>query len=90
MTRLALIGVLLSIAGCGKDSYSGFYYPDSANLFNDIESPYEFDTVEQCRTWITVQKRTHNPRGERLDDYECGLNCDKSGGKPYVCEDTVK
>ena len=79
-----------TLTGCGKDSYGGFYYPDSDNLFNDIESPYEFDTLDQCRVWVREQKRTYNPTGNRSDDYECGLNCDKSGGKPYICEETVR
>jgi predicted small lipoprotein YifL len=90
MIRLVLIAAVLTIAGCGKDSYLGFYYPDASNLYNDVSSPRSFETLDQCRGWIREQKRIHNPNGNRSDDYECGLNCDTSSGKPYVCDATVR
>lgn len=73
-----------------RDSYVGFYYPDVNNLLNDIQSNNSFDSLEACRDWIDEQKTTYNPNGTKQDDYECGKNCDLSGGKPYICEETLE
>lgn len=72
-----------------KDKYIGFYYPDRYNLFEDIQSDGYFETMEQCRVWVNTQISIHN-KGNLNYDYECGKNCDMSGGKPYVCEETIK
>jgi hypothetical protein len=72
-----------------EDSYVGFYYPDANNLINDIQSESSFHSLEGCRAWVKDQVATHNPTGEGYD-YECGKNCKLSGGKPYVCEETLE
>ena len=69
------------------DEYLGFYYPDANNLSEDISSVATFDSLELCRDWVDEQVSIFNPDGTGYD-YECGKNCDTSGGKPYVCEET--
>lgn len=72
-----------------KDEYLGFYYPDANNLSEDISSVVTFDSLELCRDWVDEQVSIFNPDGTGYD-YECGKNCDTSGGKPYVCEETLQ
>src|SRR5215216_3938911 len=72
-----------------KSTYVGFYYPDANNLFNDIQSETSFDSLDACRDWVDEQVSIYNPTGSGYD-YECGKNCDLSGGKPYVCEETLE
>ena len=72
-----------------KDTYVGFFYPDANNLLNDIQSPDAFDSLEACRDWVGEQALIQN-LGQTVYDYECGKNCDLSGGKPYVCEETLR
>jgi len=96
---LVFIGVVVVIIGFlftnilpsyfKKDTYIGFYYPDASNLTNNIQSNSTFNSLEACRVWIDKQILIYN-----LDDlnydYECGKNCDLSGGKPYICEETLE
>lgn len=72
-----------------KDIFIGFYYPDKENLANDIQSEDTFTSLEACRDWIDEQVSIHNPDNKNYD-YECGKNCDLSGGKPYICEETLE
>lgn len=72
-----------------KDEYLGFYYPDANNLSEDISSVSTFDSLDLCRDWVDEQISIFNPDGTGYD-YECGKNCDTSGGKPYVCEETLQ
>jgi hypothetical protein len=92
MPKSLLISVtlLLALSGCGKDSYVGFYYPNGNNLYHDIMSQSHFDSLNECRGWVNQQKAIHNPDRSTYDDYECGLNCDLSNGKPYLCEKTLE
>jgi len=71
------------------DKYIGFYYPDKNNLSEDISSIVTFDSLDSCRDWVDEQVSIFNPDGNGYD-YECGKNCDSSGGKPYVCDETLK
>jgi len=74
-----------------KDTYTGFYYPDASNLFNDIQSDNSFDSLDACRNWVNEQKSIYNPGNTNYDDYECGKNCDlQNGQKPYICEETLE
>lgn len=86
MAILAIWGTLSFLKG---DSYIGFYYPDANNLLNDIQSSDSFDSLEMCRDWVDEQVLKYNPDGSGYD-YECGKNCDLSGGKPYICEETLE
>ncbi len=72
-----------------KDTYVGFYYPDASNLINDIQSESAFGSLEACRDWVDEQVLIYNSSGLNYD-YECGKNCDLSGGKPYICEETLE
>ena len=93
--NIILLAVLLGALIWGistffkKDSYIGFYYPDASNLLNDIQSEGIFDSLEACRSWINKQVEIYNQDNSDYD-YECGKNCDISGGKPYVCEETLE
>ena len=90
---LIIILVVGVIWGLGilfkKDTYVGFYYPDANNLTNDIQSNAAFDSLEACRNWIDEQVLIYNPNNSNYD-YECGKNCNLSGGKPYICEETLE
>jgi len=92
-TILIIVVALIIVWVAGNivrgDTYVGFYYPDANNLTNDIQSSETFNSLESCRDWIDEQVSTHNPDGTGYD-YECGKNCDLSGGKPYVCEETLE
>jgi len=83
---IAVWGIYLLVQG---DEYLGFYYPDANNLSEDISSVATFDSLELCRDWVDEQISIFNPHGTGYD-YECGKNCDTSGGKPYVCEETLR
>lgn len=72
-----------------KDAYVGFYYPDANNLINDIQSKTTFNSLDDCRDWVNEQVSIHNQNNSNYD-YECGKNCDLSGGKPYICEETLE
>ncbi len=72
-----------------KDTYIGFYYPSASNLMNDIQSGGSFDSLDGCRNWIDEQVFIYNQNNSNYD-YECGKNCDLSGGKPYTCEETLQ
>lgn len=72
-----------------KDIYVGFYYPDASNLANNIQSETAFDSLEACRDWVDEQVSIYNSSNSSYD-YECGKNCDLSGGKPYICEETLE
>lgn len=75
-------------AGCKKDVWQGFYYPDGCLTCteNYIFSP-TFVTLDECRDWADSTKRKlgNNPN----DDYECGLNCKKQG-EFSICKETIK
>lgn len=72
-----------------SDKYVGFYYPDMSNLSNNIQSTDIFDSLEACRDWVDEQVYNYNPNDYSYD-YECGKNCNLSGGKPYICEETLQ
>lgn len=91
----SIIIIILLVCGAStifkKDSYIGFYYPDTSNLFNDIQSDGSFGSLDQCRAWVNEQKSIHNSDGTKKDDYECGKNCNlQNEKKPYVCEETLE
>lgn len=88
---VVLVVISLAFKALKKDVYIGFYYPDANNLFNDIESPVEFESLEMCLDWVNEQSSIYNPNGSNHDDYECGKNCNlQNGQKPYVCEETLE
>lgn len=86
VVALIVWGVYLLLKG---DEYMGFYYPDKNNLTEDISSIVTFNSLELCRDWVDVQVSIHNPNRTGYD-YECGKNCDTSGDKPYICEETLQ
>jgi hypothetical protein len=86
---IVIAGLLYGAFGIfKKDTYVGFFYPNAADLTNDIQSP-SFDSLEACRDWVSEQASAHN-LSKAAYDYECGKNCNISGGKPYVCEETLE
>jgi len=90
---VGIIILVLLIWGVGmllkKDTYVGFYYPNASNLTNDIQSDSIFNSLEACRDWVDEQASVHNPNDTNYN-YECGKNCDLSGSKPYICEETLE
>jgi hypothetical protein len=90
---VAIVVIFLAVWGVSlllkSDEYVGFYYPDASNLSDDVQSPGTFSSLELCRNWIDEQISRYNENGTGYD-YECGKNCDLSGGKPYVCEETLE
>ena len=75
-------------AGCSKDAWRGFYYPDRSDLTRDFRSD-NLNSLEECREWVD-EKRASLRILEGEDDYECGRNCKyKSDWDMYICEETV-
>ena len=68
------------------ESWIGFYYPDSFDLTDYVQSP-ELESIEECRFWVDSQINIHNPDGSGYD-YECGKNCRFDG--VYICEATIR
>lgn len=75
-----------------RDTYTGFFYPDASNLFVDIQSEENFESLSECRVWAKTQalKHVRNVNLEAGWDYECGKNCNFTGSKPYVCEESLQ
>lgn len=87
---VVIIGLIWGVFTLFKsDKYVGFYYPNVNDLTYDIQSSEVFNSLEKCRDWVDDQVAIYNPEGAGYD-YECGKNCDLSGGKPYVCEETLE
>jgi hypothetical protein len=68
--------------------WTGFLYPDAADLSNHIETGV-FDTLEQCRDKTVSYANSMNISYGQYD-YECGLNCSPRAnmGGLNVCEKT--
>ena len=52
-----------------------------------------FTELWECRTWAEKMAIQHADEVFTHDngyDYECGKNCKITGGKPYVCEETLR
>lgn len=72
-----------------KESWKGYYYPNSQDLLNYTESPV-YSSLQECRNWVQSQVNQYNPSGSGYD-YECGKNCElKEGYTSLVCDETVK
>lgn len=82
---LLLIAVLL-LSSCGKQEWSGFVYPNKNNLAEDKNIGL-FSSLEECRDNALEHISKNNYSNA---DYECGLNCDFSESKPYICEKTER
>jgi len=95
IAQVAFLIIMLTVLVLGintlfqKDTYVGFYYPDKNDLTYDIQSEEVFSSIGACRDWIDGQISKYNLDGSSYD-YECGKNCDLSGRKPYVCEETLE
>ena len=88
---LAIVGVtaiiyLVFTVLFQKDIYTGFFYPNASVLSSGEIIEHGFETLDECRNWATQLMLTY-PQGTE-QDYECGLNCDLTGFKPYICEET--
>jgi hypothetical protein len=87
MTQVLKTTILLScllLSGCFEEKWSGFYYPNKNNLLIDKDIG-TYSTLEDCRQAASLLMKS-NPNA----DYECGLNCDTSKEKPYICEKTER
>ena len=89
---VALIALLLVLAGCGE-RWNAFVYPDKTRLsFSSRLGPFE--SLEECRA--NAKARLYEFSKQTLPgikgDYECGRNCD-DGSKlngVAICEETVR
>lgn len=82
--RLVVLCFCLMTAGCFEEKWDGFYYPNKENLAVD-QHIGTYSTLGDCReaARAIIQSNLNA-------DYECGLNCDTSKGKPYICEKTER
>lgn len=84
---ICVAGFCLLLLSCTKgDTWSGFFYPDKNDL--TVDQPLgNFSSLQECReAAILKMQSTQNDNA----DYECGLNCNLNGDKPYICEKTKK
>lgn len=97
--KYALTAAILAIAvwfaydQLKPDVYVGFFYPDANNLLIDVMSDGQFSSMDECRAWVNVMalERQSEIAAHGIGyDYECGKNCDLSGGKPFICEETLR
>lgn len=92
---LILIGRYLYVNNFQKEEWVGYFYPDSTNLSNWIESDETFGDIDSCRDWVYYQMdiaMQNNPYFYEEDgnyDYECGLNCELKYGM-NVCKETIQ
>lgn len=82
--------VVLGLAACTPDEWTGVVYPDRSDLTQDVRIGV-FDTLEACRS---AALRTIKEQGwtERAD-YECGSNCRTPanlGGDLMICDETLQ
>jgi hypothetical protein len=86
---ITAIAVTLLLAGCFKEEWEGFVYPNKNNLSEHINIGI-YKSLEECRASAlnTLQRVSSISAG----DYECGLNCEfRSGmGSLKVCEKTER
>lgn len=87
MKKYLVILAFLSLTGCWGEEWLGLVYPDRSDLTKDIVIG-SYSSFEQCQSAAISWLRTYN--FQISGDYECGLNCDTSHGKPYLCETTSK
>lgn len=92
MLRLTLIGplvTLLLVAGCFKEEWEGFVYPDRQNL-RQHQAIGVFPSLEACRAAAVSTLRRVSSLQD--GDYECGLNCEARSDLPgiRVCEKTER
>ena len=88
MTRISffLTLILFGLSGC-TDEWTAFVYPDKNNPYTNITLGH-FDSLDQCRA--SALKVIQLAEWETESEYECGLNCEVTGSKPYICGDTAK
>lgn len=90
--RLAVVAplaALLLVAGCFKEEWEGFVYPDRQNL-RKHQAIGVFPSLEACRAAAVSTLRRVSSLQD--GDYECGLNCEASSTLPgiKVCEKTAR
>jgi len=78
-------------SGCGKDTWTGVYYPDGCLICDNdyIYSP-PYDSLDGCRKWINTTRNSRLDKEESYD-YECGKNCKSPDDYGImVCKETLK
>lgn len=86
MSRWLIIILPLLLTGCFEEKWSAFFYPNKDDLTTD-EFLGNYSSLEDCRQAAVSHIRLTNNDNA---DYECGLNCDISQEKPYICEKTER
>jgi hypothetical protein len=97
MKRLFIVLTPLLILGTGcanptiqeSTNWMGFYYPDFNDL-NEYQIKDGLHSIEECRDWVNGQQDNYNPDRSKLDDYECGTDCEyKKEFDVYLCDKTI-
>ncbi|MEZ8463179.1 hypothetical protein AB6D04_02915 [Vibrio splendidus] len=70
-----------------KEEWMSFVYPNANNLTIDRFGG-TFSSLSACRAASLDILEDLN--ATNYGDYECALNCDISGGKPYICDETSR
>lgn len=78
--KLISLFLFLFLAGCTKDNYLAFVYPDKTNLM-DFKVIGEYKSLNECLS-------AANASAGSTGSYECGKNCDRSKS-PMVCDETI-
>jgi hypothetical protein len=92
LRALAAFAAFALATGCSKSAdWTGWVYPDSADLTDDVKLG-KFDTLEECRAAaLSLGRRLKRQSGIAFD-YECGRKCEPSAELVgiNVCKETVK
>ena len=91
MRTLATLWVLglLSLSGCGSNSWESFVYPNRNDL-TQHRSLGSFSSLEACRA--AARRYLADLGALQRGDYECGKNCKDSSSLrgTRVCDETVR
>jgi predicted component of type VI protein secretion system len=80
--------VLCVLAGCSKNKWEGFVYPNKNDL-TIHKNAGVFNSLEQCRA--AALDMLLELGAKETGDYECGLNCENRAGLSMkVCEKTER
>ena len=89
MTRIILAATaVVVLASCfHEEMWSGWVYPDKANLL--VDRPIgNYPSLGACRS---AAKRMIAQEGWETADYECGLNCKYDAEwEIHICEETLR
>lgn len=77
--------LMLFIAGCGADQWSGSVYPDKKNILIQ-KNAGTFESLEECKTGSMALLETLGALEKGY--YECGKNCTNT--YEMACEEKMR